>query len=212
MFAKRFLLTTRMQPRRVPQPILSAALNGSVIEPELLNSARIEAKYGNYGIDVIDAEGGVRRSNLYSTATQNGELHRTCRTFSVVCIEDLPSGVVDGEHDAVMRGGSIGAIFKAHGWGIFKETLHTGALELPAGARTIPRLMRLEHVSELAMHIYRLLLSKAASALTYATIVEVHHPDYLGLEELTRSYAADAPLEMRDREKQAFAAHVLREV
>jgi hypothetical protein len=61
------------------------------------------------------------------------------------------------------------------------------------------------------MHIYRLSLNKAASALTYATIVEVHHPDYLDLDELARSYAANPALRMLESEQQALAAHVLRE-
>lgn len=186
-------------------------MNGCAVETELLNSARIEARYGNYGIEVIDATHGVRRSNLYSTDARDGELIRICRTFSVVCIEDLEPGVVDTEHNAVMRGGSIGAIFKANGWNIYKETLHTGALSLPPGSRTIPRLMQLANDTVLAMHVYRLLLNKALRTLNYATIVEVHHPDYLDLDELGRCYAVDAATPMRQSERQALVAHVVRE-
>ena len=82
------------------------------------------------GAHLSDCEALVD-SNLYSTSTRDGVVEKICRTFSVVCIEPFAPGLVESEHDAVMRGGSIGAIFKAHGWDIAKETLHTGPLTLP---------------------------------------------------------------------------------
>ena len=46
----------------------------------LLNSERIERKFGSYGIDVLRNDDAVRMSNLYSL--RDGE--KICRTFAVV--------------------------------------------------------------------------------------------------------------------------------
>ena len=200
-----------MRPRRVPDAIYAAALGGCVVEPEMLNSDRIEAQFGNYGIDVIDVADRTRRSNLHSTNTDSGRPLKTCRTFSVVCIEDFQGDVVDAEHSLVMRGGSIGAIFKANDWNIYKETLHTGSLSLPHGAETIPALMRVAEGTELAVHIYRLLVNRQDFTLRYATIVEVHHPDYLGRSDLEKAYVTGEPMAMAEDDRLRLMALVLRE-
>ena len=201
----------RMRPRRVPDSVLAAALSGCVIEPDMLNSDRIEAQFGDYGIDVIDKIDGVRRSSLYSTTCHDNRELKICRTFSVVSIEHFEPGIVDVEHDVVMRGGSIGAIFRAHGWDVFKETLHTGSVRLQAEAQTIPALMRITGDTDLAMHVYRLLLKKSEYTLRYATIVEVHHPDYLRVGDLERTYVIDTPTAISQNELARLAELVLRE-
>ena len=200
-----------MRPHRVTDPTGSAPLNSSGVAAEVLNSARIEARFGSYGIDIIDAANGIRRSNLYSTSMSDGRMQKTCRTFSLVRMEDFDSELVASEHEAVMRGGSIGAIFKAHGWHISKETRYTGPLDLANGAHTIASLMQLADDAELAMHVYRLRLYKAAHTLTYATIVEVHHPDYLDLTELSHGYVANAQSAIGQHELRALIELVLRE-
>lgn len=42
------------------------------------------------------------------------------------------------------------------------------------------------------MHVYRLLLQKDGPAIDYATIIELHHPDYMDLDGLRELYAVDA--------------------
>ena len=153
----------------------------------------------------------MRRSSLFSTSLVDGRYRKICRTFSVVCIERFEQGIVDIEHDVVMRGGSIGAIFRAHGWDVFKETLHTGPISVPVDAETIPALMRIAGGTELAMHVYRLLLKKHEHTLRYATIVEVHHPDYLRLEDLERTYVIDTPAAMSEDDLARLAQLALRE-
>jgi len=78
---------------------------------QLLNSERIAARFGNYGIEVLAGDSRERVSNLYSEA--NGE--RTCRTFAVVRYPAAIDSAVAAEHDEIVRGGSIGAVFAAHG-------------------------------------------------------------------------------------------------
>ena len=53
--------------------------------------------------------------------------------------------------------------------------------------------MQLEPGTELAMHVYRLLLRREARTLRYATVVELHHPDYLALADIERTYVVDTP-------------------
>jgi hypothetical protein len=48
--------------------------------------------------------------------------------------------------------------------------------------------------SPLAVHVYALGVSRGGVEVDYASIVEVHHPDYLGLADLVELYGpANAP-------------------
>ena len=49
--------------------------------------------------------------------------------------------------------------------------------------------MRLRGNESLAIHAYRLILEQAERSLHYATIIEVHHPDYLAEPELRQLYS-----------------------
>ena len=61
---------------------LVAQLHASAQAPvrELLNSERIAATFGSYGVEVLEQNGAVRVSNLFSG---EGE-ERVTRTFAVV--------------------------------------------------------------------------------------------------------------------------------
>ena len=64
-----------MQRNPIPQVILAAALSACSLQPELLNSERIERSFGSYGIEVLSQNSAVRRSNLYSsTEIFNGDV------------------------------------------------------------------------------------------------------------------------------------------
>jgi len=192
--------------------VLEAALSGCVVEPEHLNSERIKAQFGSYGVDIVDFTNGIRRSSLYSCEVGDAGVKRTCRTFAVVKADNVPEGLADIEHDLVMRGGSTGAVFKTHGWRIYKETMYTGRLTVPRGRSTIPMLMRVDEETPLAMHVYRLLLNRKDQTLRYATIVEVHHPDYLKLDDLERTYVVDTPAPISRREISELTDLVLEDV
>jgi hypothetical protein len=177
-----------MHGENVPMSVVAAALSACAIEPELLNSERIEEQFGSYGIDVLSSEPGLRRSALYSN--ENG-IH-TCRTYAVVRFVEKPDAIIGSEHAQILAGNSIGAIFKANDWAIHKETLHIGTIGTDTGDDHVITLMHLAPGREVAMHVYRLLLQKDGQAIDYATIIELHHPDYLGPDDLRDMYPVDA--------------------
>jgi hypothetical protein len=184
--------------RRTPLYIAAIALaalgSGAIAQApdrELLNSERIAAVFGSYGIEVLEQIAGSRVSNLYSGAGDE----KICRTFAVVRFERLDPRV-GAEHAAIVAGGSLGAVFVAAGWEIRKT--HLAYSEIRATPR-LASLMRIAERRQLAMHIYALDVAKDGQTIAYATLVEIHHPDYLKREDLRRIYgpAYEAPRSAR---------------
>ncbi len=185
-----------MQENPVPIPVLAAARSACVVESELLNSERIASAFGSYGNEVLSSANGIRRSSLYSGDGDD----RTCRTYALVRFEDVPANIANDEHAKILAGSSIGAIFKANGWDVYKETLYVGELALPADEHRLRGLMRLEQVRSIALHVYRLYLRKKAQVIEYATVIESHHPDYLSRQQLEQLYIVDAPTRLSENE------------
>ena len=177
-----------MHQQTVSPVILAAALSACTQQPELLNSERIENQFGNYQVVVLGQEAGVRRSSLYSV--QDGV--DTYRTYAVVQFADADIAEIEQAHRDVLAGQSIGTTFKDSGWNIRKDTLHIGKLPMPGSQNQIGQLMRLDHGIDLAVHVYRMTLEKSDLSIQYATIVEVHHPDYMTEAALHELYAIDA--------------------
>ncbi len=157
---------------------------------ELLNSERIAQRFGSYGIEVLESDGRVRVSNLYS----NEQGGRICRTFAVVKYPDSVDPALAAEHDEIAHGGSIGAVFAAHGWKVGKTNLRF--LELDASPR-VAGLMHVAAGTHLATHAYVLDVSKGGRSIEYALLVEIHHPDYLRLDDLRAIYG---PVDTTGRE------------
>ncbi|HVS24207.1 MAG TPA: hypothetical protein VMU03_10825 [Gammaproteobacteria bacterium] len=153
---------------------------------QLLNSERIAQRFGSYGIEVLASDPRVRVSNLYSE--EGGT--RTCRTFAVVL---YPTGVdpaIAAEHEEIARGGSIGAVFAAHGWQVVKTNLRY--LTVDASQR-VAGLMRIAPGTRLAAHAYELEVARAGRSVPYALLLEIHHSDYQRLDDLRSIYGeADA--------------------
>lgn len=166
-----------------PAPARPSTESGTEAEAgrELLNSERIERRFGSYGVQVLRTEGTLRISNLYSE--RDGQ--RTGRTFAVVAYPDAVDPALAGEHAGIEGGGSIGAVFTRSGWTVTKRHLWFGELE---SAGTAASLMSVAEGMPLATHVYVLEVSKDDEVFDYATLAEVHHPDYLQLEELRRIY------------------------
>ena len=163
---------------------LTVILAGACVhEPELLNSERIEARFGSYGVEVLAEGQRLRHSSLYSV--ENGA--RTCRTYAIVEFLDTRSAAIEAPHAAVRSGQSLGATFREAGWAIRKRSLFTGSANVGPEQR-IAGLMRLTTTQSLAMHVYRLYIERDAESIPYANIIEVHHPDYLSQEELEALY------------------------
>lgn len=148
---------------------------------ELLNSERIEQTFGSYGVQVLTGDAHVRVSNLYSGDAES----RTCRTFAVVRYPDRVDPAFTAEHAEILRGGSIGAVFAAHGWRVLKT--HLAMQEVTASPR-VAALMRVDEGRPLALHAYVLEIAKDGTTFPYASLVEIHHPDYLSVADLQRIY------------------------
>jgi len=168
----------------VPTIVLAAALSACSLQPEVLNSERIKDRFGNYGVEIIGQDDETRRSNLYSTS--NGK--RTCRTYAVVKFAGGDAFDISDVHQKVIDGASIGSTFKSDGWEIRKETIYVGKVALPGVRHPIGELMHLQFTTDLAVHAYQLHIEKGSTSLHYATIVEAHHPEYLGESELLELY------------------------
>lgn len=150
-------------------------------ERELLNSERIEQTFGSYGIEVIENGEAVRVSNLYSG---DGE-DRVTRTFAVVQYPDEIDAAFAAEHETIVAGGSIGAVFTDNGWTVRKRHRFFGVLD---SSPRVERMMGGIAAQALATHVYVLDVLKADAEFEYAAIVEVHHPDYLSLDEVRSIY------------------------
>lgn len=195
-----------MRRTRVPVTILAIALSACVVEPELLNSERIKQRFGSYGLDVLRNSNGLRRANLHSI--EKGR--KVCRTYAIVRFDNVPANIIGAEHAQILAGSSIGATFKANGWSIYKETRYIGEIQMPATSHEILDLMALDERGSLAMHVYRLLLKKDEQIIDYATIIELHHPNYLSRDDVTRLYIVDEPARLNETELDAVSKLVSR--
>ena len=176
-----------MSATPLPESIRSAAQNASALEPQLLNSERIRNRFGSYGIDILTDQHGLRRANLYSLA----DTGKTCRTFAIVRTLD-PAPEIDYEHGAISSGRSIGATFRDSGWTVAKKTLFTGGVSLTDIDRDVAVLMRLSGPECIALHAYELIVERNDRAITYAAILELHHPEYLCEDELETLFPSRA--------------------
>ncbi len=150
----------------------------------LLNSERIEKRFGSYGIKVLKQDEQLRIANLFST--QEGG--RITRTLAVV---SYPTEVAEGirkEHQKIVSGQSLGAVFKQAGYQIHKKHLYFGDLAKAQLPTTLLDMMGGIEAQSLALHLYRFTVAKDGRDYDYAIIAEIHHPDYLTLAQLQLLY------------------------
>jgi len=149
-----------------------------------LNSERIAQAFGSYGVDVLQSGDELRVASLYSGSGDE----KVTRTFAVVTFAGRISPALAREHAAVLSGESLGAVFKAAGWAIEKHNVFVGQLALSEEHAMVGELMQIRLPAELAAHVYLFVVSKDNRSYNYATIVELHHPEYLSLEDLRELY------------------------
>jgi hypothetical protein len=150
------------------------------------NSERIEQCFGSYGVELLESHGGIRVSNLYSV----NAAQRVSRTIAVVRHADAIEPRFAAEHQAILDGGSIGDVFCSRGWEIRKRHLYYGEVE-PTPLTT--SLMVGAAEARLAVHMYVLEVAKDGSAIDYAAITELHHPNYLRVADLPAIYGRLEP-------------------
>lgn len=119
------------------------------------------------------------------------------RTFAVVSFaQDLPEAAADA-HAEIVAGDSIGAVFASRGWTVTRR--HRWFGQVPATDRVLT-MMDSTGPADLATHVFELVVAREdASAFTYATIAEVHHPAYLSLSAIVLSALVSQPRRSRHR-------------
>jgi len=160
-----------------------AACASQETRPEL-NSDRIRQTFGSYGVDVLANDENRRVSSLYSSAGSD----KTTRTYAVVDFIEATKSKLGTEHALIEAGGSIGEVFRDAGWSIDKRHFFIGELFVPATYTEIGALMRVNLPEHLAADVYLFVVSKDDRSYNYATITEIHHPDYLSGADLKRIY------------------------
>ena len=148
------------------------------------NSERIRLKFGSYGIEVLESGQGIRVSNLYSIDAGI----RTKRTFAVVAYPEVIEPELRKEHDAILKGESIGIVFRNNGWAVDKRHQYFGKVEVPSEYSGVDAVFGDIGEAQPVIHVYSLFVKKDNSEFRYASIAEVHHPGYLGLEDLNAIY------------------------
>ncbi len=149
-----------------------------------LNSERIQQTFGSYGVDVLQAGSEGRVSSLYSGSGDD----KVTRTFAVVKFSVRIRPAFADEHSRVESGQSIGAVFKSAGWEIEKHNIFVGEMEIPAKYGLLSELMQIDLPQYLAAHAYLFVIRKGKNSYRYATITELHHPDYLSATDLRATY------------------------
>ena len=161
----------------------------------ILNSERIAQRFGSYGVDVLAQRGDLRVTSLFS----GDGSEKTTRTLAIVRFEVAAGGALLAAHREILAGSSLGATLEAHGFTVAKFTLDIDTFEPTALNGRYSDLMRLTGPASLAMHAYRLRAQRTDdSSVPYATIIEVHHPDYLSRADLGSIFGrqpAEAPIQ-----------------
>ena len=154
----------------------------------LLNSERIEQRYGSYGVHVIASDSELRISELFSgDGTQ-----RVMRTLAIVRFIDGQAPAIASLHADIVNGGSIGQVFKSAGWTIRKRSL--AICERNLGSADFPELVRMKISlpANLAIYQYLFQVERGSTLIDYAEITEIYHPDYLRFDDVRRIYASAA--------------------
>lgn len=148
---------------------------------QILNSERIEQRFGSYGIDVVYSDAGLRVSNLYSV--HDGL--RITRSLAMVAYPAQVDAAIAAEHAAILAGASIGASLQAAGWEVVKTGHQYFGFRLDD---RIAQAMQVEAGTLVAVHAYQLAIARGAQQFEYVQIIEIHHPDYLDLAALPGIY------------------------
>jgi hypothetical protein len=164
----------------------TASDNATLLRP-LLNSERINLIFGSYGIDVLKSNKTLRVSNLYS----RDKNIKTTRTLAVVRYSDTVDPLFSSEHQTILDGGSIGAVFKSGGWKINKQHIYFGDLDSSPKFNPLYTMMGEIPPKELAVHLYALFISKDNAEFRYSLIAETHHPKYLDSKLLEAIYESE---------------------
>lgn len=154
----------------------------------MVNSERIQRRFGSYGVDVIERGPRRRVSSLYSL----DGARKVCRTYATVEFGTPVRPEFAAEHERVLAGQSIGSVFKAAGWRVRKRHVRIDETRLADGDGPIADRMHLDLPCTVALHAYVFEIAREGRSFDYAAITELHHPEYLRLDELRSIFEAPA--------------------
>lgn len=161
--------------------LLSIACLAACTTPAL-NSDRIAERYGSYSVRVLFQDDSARLASLESLHPE-GPVTRTLALTQFVAPRPA---VLEAPHARIAGGGSIGATFREAGFTIRKEPVCLDDVSLDRGEAA--RGLRIDLPAVVAVHAYRFVVRRDGREFDYATIVEMHHPDYLQREDLQKLY------------------------
>ena len=167
--------------------ILLSCNNNTESKNTLLNSERIEQKFGSYGIDIVQSDNQSRVSFLYSLEPNNKN-KKNYHTLAIVKFKETRQ--VSNIHEKILNGGSIGKSFKKEGWEIDKTNHQMMVTSNPNKLLFKSWLPQISN-ENLALHFYELNVKTENYHYLYAEILEIHHPKYLGFNDLTEVYNLD---------------------
>lgn len=149
-----------------------------------LNSERIAERYGSYAVTVVRQDMRLRIASLESV-----ERHRrVTRTLALVRFAEATPPELAAIDARIRDGASIGSSFSDAGWTIDKPLVYLGELGVGSEAAALASLMHIGLPARLAVHIYRFEVRRGDQRHRYASIVELHHPDYLDVADLQSIY------------------------
>mgnify|MGYP001203480652 FL=1 len=167
--------------------ILLSCNNNTESKNTLLNSERIEQKFGSYGIDIVQSDNQSRVSFLYSLDPDNKN-KKNYHTLAIVKFKETRK--VSIIHEKILNGDSIGKSFKKEGWEIDKTNHQMMVISNPDKLLFKSWLPQISD-EKLALHFYELNVKTENYHYLYAEILEIHHPKYLGFNDLTEVYNLD---------------------
>lgn len=182
-----------MTPGHTSDSTRNLTNGGATLPPG--NSERIRAKFGSFGIEVLENTPNLRVSSLYST---HAGLNVN-RTFAVVAYPETVDAAFAAEHEAIINGGSIGIVFKQNDWLIRKDHQYFGEIEVPATHFGLEETGGSGKVRA-AIHVYSLSVKKGDAEFRYASIAEIHHPGYLSAGDLAWIYGDEYETHLEKRE------------
>jgi hypothetical protein len=165
-----------------------------------LNSERIAARYGSYSVRVLQQDAALRVSSLQSGQDDAA----VTRTLAITRYAE-PNPAYAAAASEILTGASIGRTFQEAGWKIDKTSLLIDTIAVTPREHIIRHLMKINLPQRIAIHAYRFEVSRGSEHYLYATIVELHHPDYLRESDLRDIYGASLRLSAADAEESLAA-------
>jgi hypothetical protein len=173
-----------LDKRLVQTPTALAAglfcLTGAIADVPVvpsLNSERIHAQFGSYGVEVLFQSARCRVSNLYSNDTP--ESAGITRTLAIVALPDKVAPELGAAHEEILAGASLGSTLRDHGWKVHKQPVWVGQLPGFAAAGWLGERMQLDNPAQLEAQAYQLSISRGNLAFSYVNILEIYHPAYV---------------------------------